>query len=176
MDPDQYTGKEWRELAKQLSQKQIRSALKGAYRREANKAVKIARKHLHSSGMQVKGNQADWDKGIRPYVYSRGGGFLVTVKARAKSKRSSREAGMHTNRYGVKKPILMWAEEGTRYRKTKSKTKVFVRMKKGHLTGKMKAYGFMDKATPEMYRSVEQGLFPELEKAVKRQAKKAGFV
>ena len=176
MDPSQYTGKEWTELLRQLNGRQIKNALKGAYRKEANNATKIARRYLHSSGLQVKGNFADWDRGIRPYVYSRGGGFLVTVKARAKSKRNSKEAGMHENRFGIKKPILMFAEEGTRFRMTKTRTKVFKRLRKGHPTGRMQAYGFLEKATPEMYRSVEQGLQPELEKSVVKQAKKAGFV
>lgn len=190
MDPNEYTGKEWTDLLKQLDRKQIKRALKGAYRKEANNAVKIARRHLHSSGMQVKGNKADWDKGIRTYVYSRGGGFLVTVKARAKSKRNSKEAGMHANRqYGkpykrgplkgvprkeTKKPILMFAEDGTRLRKTRTNTTYWPR--KGHSTGQMRKYGFLEKATPEMFRSVEQGLQPELEKAVEKQAKKAGFI
>ena len=70
----------------------------------------------------------------------------------------------------------MWAEEGTKYRNTKSKTKFFVRKRKGHATGRMKAYGFMEKAAPEMFRSVEEGLSRELGIAVEKVARKCGFI
>ena len=83
---------------------------------------------------------------------------------------------MHTNRYGFKKPVLMWAEEGTRQRRTKTQTKWFTRSRKGHSTGSMPAYGFLAKAQPEMFSAVERGLAPEVEKAVDKIAKKCGFV
>ena len=171
MDPDKYTGSDWIELSKQLEPKQIRNALKRAYRAEAKKAVDVARQSLASSRLKVKGNTADWKKGIRSHIYSRGGGFMVTVKARA----GKNEKGMHVNRKGIKKPVLMWAEEGTTWRKTRSRSKFFVRKRKGHNTGKMPAYGFLKRAEPMMYNTVEQDLFPEVEKAVRKVAAKAGF-
>lgn len=82
MDPKDYTGKEWTELLKSLTPRQIRNSIRNAYRREANDIRKIAVQKLRSSGLKVRGNSSDWEKGIRAYVYSRGGGFMVTVKAR----------------------------------------------------------------------------------------------
>ena len=176
MDPGEYTGKEWTQLIKEMTPKQLRSSLKRTYRAEAKQALVIARRYLHSSGLDVQGNYADWDKGIRSHIYSRGGGFLLTVKARGATRKGTGEKSMHVNRRGIKKPVLMWAEEGTKYRKTKSKTKFFVRKRKGHVTGRMKAYGFMEKAAPEMFRSVEEGLSRELGIAVEKVARKCGFI
>lgn len=176
MDPKDYKGKEWTELSRLLTPRQLRNSVKRAYRREANKACKIAVQKLRVSGLDVKGNRSDLEKGIRPFIYPRGGGFLVTVKARGANRQGKGEKGMHTNRTGKRKPILMWAEEGTDFRKTKSRTKIFARKRKGHSTGRMPGYGFLERATPEMYRSVETGLFPEVQAAVNKTAQKAGIV
>lgn len=176
MNPKDYTGKEWTELLKSLTPRQIKNSVKRAYRKEADKACKIAVQKLRSSGLKVRGNSSDWEKGIRSHIYSRGGGFMVTVKARGVNKQGRGEKGMHKNRTGLKKPVLMWAEEGTTVRKTKSKTKIFVRKRKGHDTGAMPKCGFLESVAPEMSRSVETGLFPEIEIAVNKVAQKAGIL
>lgn len=120
MNPKDYTGKEWTQLAKELTPRQMRNALKRSYRAEGKKLLGIARRYLHASGMQVKGSQADWDKGIRSFIYSKGGGFMLTVKARRSNSRVEGEKSMHKNRQGFKKPVLMWAEDGTRRRLSKT--------------------------------------------------------
>lgn len=173
MDPKQYTGKEWTELLRQMTPKQIRNSVKRAYRAVSKEAVKVAQRNLAASGLKSSGG--DLKKGIRSYTYSRGGGFLVTVKARAANRQGKGERGMHTTRKGIKKPILMWAEEGTAKRYTKSKSKWFVRSRSGHSTGKMPAYGFLESAEPAMFSLVEQKLTPEVEKAVEKVARKCGF-
>ena len=199
MEPKQYTGNEWKELAGQLNARQIRNSLKRAYRKEAKKAVAIARGSLRASGLKVEGNRADWERGVRSHIYSRGGGFLVTVKGRQASKRG-KEASMHANRYyaktGRKLPILMWAEDGTReryagpggwkyswsgngklaarhgdrYKPRRRKLRI-----SGTSRGRLREYGFLKRAAPAMYRSVESGLFPEVEAAVRKTAAKCGF-
>lgn len=177
MQPSDYTGKEWTELMKELTPRQLRNSLKRSYRAVSKQALGIARKRLRTSGLHVQGNKADWEKGIRVHIYSRGGGFLITTKARAASRKTGKgEKSMHKNRRGFSKPILMWAEEGTQPRKTRSASKWAVRMRKGHKTGRMRDYGFLEKATPDMYSTLETGLFPELEKSVVKVAKKCGFV
>lgn len=179
MNPEEYTGKEWQELLRRMNGAQIKKSLRGAIRAEAGKARKIAQGKLLSSGLQVKGDTSDWKKGIRTRIYpdSKGAGFMVTVKARAAGRATGTgEKSMHKNRFGFKKPILMWAEEGTKDRKTKTQTKWGFRKRKGHSTGRMDAYHFMEDATPEMFQSVEAGLLPEVEKAVAKVAGKCGFV
>ncbi len=178
MKPEDYSGSEWGKLLNQMDGKQIKKSLRSAVRAEARKAQKIAQRQLDASKLQVKGNLADWKKGIRTRIYpdNKGLGFLITVKARAASRNGNTEKSMHTNRFGIKKPVLMWAEEGTGARKTKTKTKWFVRQRKGHRTGRMKPYRFMESATPEMFKTVEDELTPEVEKAVTKVAKKCGFI
>ncbi len=191
---DQNDGKDLATLAKELTPRQLRNALKRSYRAEAKKVLGIARKHLHASKLKVKGNKSDWDKGIRSHIYSKGGGFLITVKAHRSNLKGEGEKSMHENRKGFKKPILMWAEEGTNYRQRGGKK---VRVKHGiygtHRSGKtrywtetirkngiptkrMPAYRFLDKATPEMNSTVETDLGKEVGVAVDKVAKKCGFI
>ena len=191
---DQNDGKDLATLAKELTPRQLRNALKRSYRAEAKKVLGIARRHLHASKLKVKGNKSDWDKGIRSHIYSKGGGFLITVKAHRSTLKGEGEKSMHENRKGFKKPILMWAEEGTNYRQRGGKK---VRVKHGiygtHRSGKtrywtetirkngiptkrMPAYRFLEKATPEMNRTVETDLGKEVGVAVDKVAKKCGFI
>lgn len=191
---DQSEGKNLATLAKELNPRQLRNALKRSYRSEAKKVLGIARKHLRASRLQVKGNKSDWDKGIRSHIYSKGGGFLITVKARRANMKGQGEKSMHENRKGFKKPVLMWAEEGTNYRQRGGKK---VRVKHGiygsHRSGKtrywietirnngiptkrMPAYRFLEKAVPEMNSTVETDLGKEVGVAVEKTAKKCGFI
>lgn len=176
MNPKNYTGKEWTQLAKELTPRQMRNALKHSYRSESKKALIIARRYLHASGMNVKGNHADWAKGIRSYIYSKGGGFLLTVKARSANSKGRGEKSMHKNSKGFKKPVLMWAEDGTQRRFSKSSSWKRKVRTGGIYRGRMPAYGFLDRATPEMFRTVEADLGVDVGKAVEKVAKKCGFI
>ena len=197
MKPEQYTGNEWQHLLKQMDGKEIKKSLRNAIRAEAKKAQKIAQDKLATSELQVQGNTADWKKGIRTYIYNpnKATGFMVTVKARAANRRTGKvEKSMHQNRKGFKKPVLMWAEEGTQPRKrggkrvksdnahnaAKAKGRIggawqYIR-RKGIPTGRMRPYRFLEGAAPEMFQAVETGLTPEIEKAVENVAKKCGFI
>lgn len=212
MQPDQAVEKDLAQLTREMNPKQLRNSLKRAYRAEAKKVLGIARRALAGSSLRTpgitwkptkkhpahEGDIADWDKGIRSHIYSRGGGFLITVKAHRASKKQMAEGdpgkGMHRNRRGFFKPVLMWAEEGTNYRQRGGKK---VRIKHGiygsHRSGKtrywteairkdgiptkrMPSYRFLEKATPEMNRTVETDLGKEVNVAVEKVAKKCGFI
>lgn len=197
MNTAQYTG-DWTQLVRELSPKQMRNALKRSYRSETKTVVGIAQRYLRQTGMTVRGDRSDWEKGIRGHIYSRGGGFLVTVKAhRASLKQMSQGhpgLSMHKNRRGWYKPVLMWAEDGTQPRTQRYKRKGYtpearkekVGLKKsgarhyvkttGLSTGRLRRYGFLDKATPGMYRVVENDLANDLNVAVEKVAKKCGFI
>ena len=197
MNTTQYTG-DWMQLVRELSPKQMRNALKRSYRSETKTVVGIAQRYLRQTGMTVRGDRSDWEKGIRGHIYSRGGGFLVTVKAhRASLKQMSQGhpgLSMHKNRRGWYKPVLMWAEEGTQPRKrggkrvkadnahntAKAQGRIggawqYIR-KGGIKTGRMKPYRFLERATPEMFQAVEAGLTPEVGRAVENVARKCGFI
>lgn len=201
MDPKDYTGKEWTDLMREMTPRQLKNAMKGGYRRVAKKVREVGLRNLASSGLDVQGNRRDWKAGLRSWIYSKGGGFLLTVQP----KRGGKETGYHANRrYGKtitrgprsgninqrKLPVLMFAEDGTRERNvgdrigkssffSKSRwsgNKVRNYKRSGHSTGKMKAYGFLEKTEPEGIRIVERDLAKDLEEAVMKAAKKAGLV
>ena len=163
------------ELTKQFTAKQLRSSVRKGYRRASNAALQIARTALKSSGLHVEGNTRGWERGIRNLVYSKGGGFMSTVKGRNRGNKS-----MHTNRRGKMKPILMWAEDGTKPRKRKLRGGGVFQWgrpsSRSGNSGSMRAYHFMQQSEAAMYRTVEENLFPEVEKAVYKAAQKAGLI
>lgn len=213
MDPKDYKGKEFDDLLRGMNARGIKLSMKRAVRAEAKKALGIARRALAGSSLRTpgitwkptkkhpahEGDTADWGKAIRSHIYSDryGLGFLITVKAHRASKKQMAEGdpgkGMHRNRRGFFKPVLMFAEEGTKPRMRggkkirvkhgiygthrSSKTQYWTETirKDGSSTGKMPAYGFLEKATPEMFSAVESGLTPEVEVAVMKVARKYGF-
>ena len=156
----------FRDVFTALDLRAQRKALRGAMRREGNRLKKSATANLESSGIGT-GTKRRLAKGIivRVYPERMGAGFMVSVKPH-------RKKGYHLNRQGKEKPVLMWAEEGTGQRKTRSQSKFFVRKRKGHATGRMKPYRFLSRAESNA-TSVEANLFRDfqanLDKALKKQ-------
>lgn len=153
-----------------LQPKQRLKALRGAFRREANKFRRKAIKNLRSS---IRSDR-DLERGVRTIVFKRAAGFRVTVGTKKANRNGKGEQGMHLNRQGLKKPVLIWAEEGTESRYTKSKTRIFRRKRKGHSTGRMKRYGFMAKTRDEISGSITESLHNEVINSIKKEAKKYG--
>lgn len=141
--------------------RQLRNTLKSAYRKEAKKVRQIAQASLAATGMR---NAAKMTSGVLYYVYSRGGGFAVTVKYGRRAKKA-----VYTNSRGQTKPVQMWADEGTGQRYTKRRG-----WKAGHYTGSMPAYHFMQEAEQKS-GFVEADLWKEIEAAVDRRAQKLGL-
>lgn len=163
---------------KALDLKAQRKAMRSAMRRESNRLRKKAVDNLRSSGIGP-GTGHNLSKGIRARVWSEkyGAGFSVTVKPhKANRKTGQAEASMHKNRQGLKKPVLLWAEEGTDLRKTKTKTKIFTRKRKGHVTGRMRRYGFMRKTDNQAEQTVEQNLFRDFQNNIEKAARKQGLL
>lgn len=157
-DPRGYTGAEWGELLRAMSPRELRRTLRAAYRREGAKIAAIARRDLAGSGIRNGGRMG---RGVRVRVYSRGGGFMVTVKPHGRS-------GYYTNSAGRQKPVAMWAAEGTSER-----------WRRGWVysppTGRMPSYHFMEAAEREAGGMVERDLGPEIELAAIRQAARKGW-
>lgn len=164
MDPKDYTGIEWNRLLKEMTPKQLRTSLKAGMRRTAKKVKDRAVQSLQANGPKhVKGSRRDWTRGIRSYIYSRGGGFLVSTKPH-------KTKGFHRNRQGLDKPVLMWAEDGTKQR---SRKRTFYHSKPS--TGRMPRYGFLEKAEPSFPGIIEGELEKDVAAAVVKAARKAGF-
>ena len=137
-----YNDENLQRLFAELEPKRRLQAIKGGFRREANQVRKTAINNLRSS---IQSNK-DLEKGVRAIVFKRKAGFRVTVGTKRAGKNGKGEAGFHTNRQGLKKPVLIWAEEGTKERQTKPKKgtrRRAARLRASHRTGRMKRYGFM---------------------------------
>jgi hypothetical protein len=147
-----------------------RKAMRGAMRREGNNLKKLAAANLQGSGLG-QGTKQKLAKGIRMRVYPArfGSGFMISVKP-------GKGKGYHKNRRGLEKPVLLWAEDGTKYRKTKTRTKIFARKRKGHSTGRMRRYGFMRKTEEQAPQIVEQNLFADFQKNLEKAARKKGLI
>lgn len=163
-----------------LDLKTQRKALRGAMRKEATRVRKAVKSAITASDLG-KGTRADVTKGVYQRVYPAkyGAGFMVSVKTSGKTGKR----GIHTNRAGKQKPVLMWAAEGTQMRRVGKRTgrkystswtgkRYATYGRSGHSTGRMRKYGFMDKAEAQVEGSVEANLWAafnaNLDKAVRR--------
>lgn len=174
-----YDDRELWQLIAELEPKRRLRAIRSGIRKEAKRVQKVAITNLKSSGLRVTD---DMEKGIRALVFKRKSGFRVTAKARAANRRGKGEAGMHTNRYGQKKPVLHFAESGTAERKTRGSIGLLKSMLTGrkrrkskraaHSTGRMKAYTFMKPAIQFMNTTsignVQNLIIEELTKTAKK--------
>lgn len=167
----QYDDSNLQRLWQELTPDKRKKALKGAFRREANRVRRVALGNLRAS---IR-SDSDLERGVRAVVWKRAAGFRVTVGTKRANKKTGKgERGFHTNRKGLKKPVLVWAETGTERRYTKTKTRVFTRLRKGHYTGRMKRYGFMRKTRNQVEGTVTDSLRREIVDNIKRTARKYG--
>lgn len=161
-------------LFEDLAPKQRVKALRGAFRREANRVRRAAIGNLHES----IGGDKELDKGVRAIVFRRKAGFRVTIGTKRANKKGKGERGYYISRkrrgkpYATGKPVLIWAEEGTAWRRTRGRG--FLKRRGGHSTGRMKRYGFMRKTLSEVRGSVTGTLHKEIIDQLKKAAKKNG--
>lgn len=168
----EYDDTQLQRLFVELEPKQRLKALKGAFRKEAGRVRKTAINNLRDS---IRSDR-DLEKGVRAIVFKKQAGFRVTIGTRKANKSGKGEYGFHKNRQGLKKPVLIWAEEGTKQRKTKTQTKIFKRSRKGHPTGRMKRYGFMRQTRDEVMGSVTANIHKDVIDSVTKTAKKYGCI
>ena len=170
----EYDDSQLQALFGDLEPKRRLQALKGGFRKEAQRVRRIAINNLRGSIRSDK----DLEKGIRAIVFKRKAGFRVTIGTKKAGKNGKGEAGFHTNRKGLKKPILIWAEEGTKERKTKGNiggsSRRYTRQRTSHRTGRMKRYGFMAQTLMSVRGSVTQSIHDMVRANVMRVAKKYG--
>lgn len=168
-----YNDENLQRLFAELEPKRRLQAIKGGFRREANQVRKTAINNLRSS---IQSNK-DLEKGVRAIVFKRKAGFRVTVGTKRAGKNGKGEAGFHTNRQGLKKPVLIWAEEGTAERKTKPNQgtrRRAARLRASHRTGRMKRYGFMAQTLTSVRDTVTANIHEMVTDNVKRIAEKYG--
>lgn len=166
-----------------LDMKVQRKAMRGAMRREGNRLKKAAVSNLAQSGIG-QGTRRSLSGGIyvRTYPGRYGLGFMVSVKPHGRRK------GVHLNRQGLEKPVLMWAEDGTRMRHAGRRISSFfgrsrftgrkVRqyLRGGASRGKMRRYAFLAKTEQQTGGSVEDNLFDTFRGNLEMEARKRGLL
>lgn len=168
-----YDDRNLQQLFADLEPKRRLQAIKGGFRKEANRVRKTAINNLRSSIRTDK----DLEKGVRAIVFKRAAGFRVTVGTKKAGKNGKGEAGFHTNRQGLKKPVLIWAEDGTAERRTKPKQgtrRRASRLRASHRTGRMKRYGFMAQTLSGVRDTVTANIHEMVTENVQKVAKKYG--
>lgn len=167
----EYDDSNLQRLFAEMEPRRRAQALRGGFRKAANDVRKKAVANLRSSLQSNK----DLEKGIRAAVFKRKAGFRVTIGTKKAGKDGRGESGMHLNRQGLKKPVLIWAEAGTKERRTKSNGRHrFQRMRAAHRTGRMQAYGFMDKTRSQVRETISADIRKQVTENVERIAKKYG--
>ena len=160
-----------------ISPKQQRKAIAGAMRREANRLKKAAQTRVRTSGLNAA---TGVDKGVytRLYPARYGAGFMVSVKPHGAKK------GIHTNRRGLKKPVLLFAEQGTKQRNVGPRKHSTSQWRKGkyankrwrdyqrtgHSTGRMRPSKFLAMTEQAEAPGIEQRLWSQFEKNVAKAA------
>lgn len=140
--------------------------LKGGLRRAAGKVRKAAVSNLRAA---IRSDR-DLERGIRVRIGKQQPSFTVTGAFDRKSGR-----GFHLNRFGQLKPVLLWAEDGTAVRSTKSNGgKRLWRARAGHNTGKMTRVGFMDAAKRQCAGTVSADVSREILSYTYKTARKYG--
>lgn len=175
--------KPFADVYKALDVKDQRKAMRSAMRREGNRLKKAAVSNLGQSGIG-SGTKRSLSSGIyvRTYPDRYDLGFMVSVKPHGRRK------GIHLNRQNMEKPVLMWAEDGTRQRHVgrrissffgKSRftgKKIRQYLRGGASRGKMKRYAFLAKTEQQTADSVETNLFNNLQNNVEKAARKQGLL
>lgn len=152
----------FREVYKALDTRKQRKAMKSAMRKEATAVKKKAQANMRASGI-------DTSTGLAKTIYTRvypdryGLGFMVTVQAHG-------ARAMHTRRDGKQKPVAFWAETGSK------KGRYMRGTRKLHYTGRMPAYGFMEKTEREVDGQVESDLFAAFRANVDAAARENGLI
>lgn len=168
-----YDDRNLQRLFADMEPKRRLQAIKGGFRKEANLVRKTAINNLRNSIRTDK----DLEKGVRAIVFKRKAGFRVTVGTKKANKSGKGEAGFHTNRQGLKKPVLIWAEEGTDERRTKPKQgtrRRASRLRASHSTGRMKRYGYMAQTLRSVRDTVTDNVHKMVTENIEKIAKKYG--
>ena len=173
----QYDDSNLQKLFAELEPKRRVQALKGGFRKLANKVRKKAVDNLRESIH----TDENLEKGVRAIVFKRKAGFRVTVGSKKKTKKADKsgenDADKPTKQKSEDKThVLIWAEDGTVWRKSKKSTRYRVggNWRRGSIRGRMPRYGFMAKTQSEVRDTVTDDMHRMVAESVERIAKKYG--
>ena len=190
----EYDDRKLRELFGEMDEKHRLKALKGAFRAEGNKVRKIAAGNLRS---KMRSNRK-LETCIRVVVSKKKPQFTVTVSPKGRATRSCKYGkgrqikGYYTNRRGFSVPVLVWAENGTQPRYTKTTQgnrggwlpswmrdpltgkRMRSHYEKTGYRGRMPAMGFMARTEVQVAPQVTDGLHEAVRAYTMKTSKKYG--
>lgn len=178
----EYDDSQLQRLFAELDEKQRAKAMKGAFRTTANLLKRSAVSNLRSS---IRSSR-EMEKGVRALVFKRKLGFRATVGTVLKKSKDkthyTTKRGFYMNHQGLEKPVLIWAEDGTKERRLKGsrgshRTKRGFRKRylfNGAYRGRMRAYEFIVKANRQVGPQISQTLQENFRSSVEKTAKKYG--
>lgn len=148
-------------LFRAMDPKQRMRVFKTAMRRQAAIVKAEVIKELR---MDVRSSR-QLERGVRAGLVKRGAGFKVTVAPRKGCTRSKSDG----------RPVAFWMETGTADRATKLRTSWGRRKRKGHYTGALKTYGFVQRTGRAVAPYVTESLRTEITESLVKLAKKYGI-
>lgn len=190
----EYDDRKLRELFAEMDEKHRLKALKSAFRAEGNKVRRIAAVNLRSKMRSSR----KLETCIRVVVSKKKPQFSVTVSPKGRATRSGKYGrgrqikGYYTNRRGFSVPVLVWAENGTQPRYTKTTQgnrggwlpswmrdpltgkRMRSHYEKTAYRGRMPAMGFMARTEVQAMPQVTDGLHDAVRAYTVKTAKKYG--
>lgn len=182
----------FREVYEALDLSDQRKALRGAMRREGNRLRMVVAGRVAASLGNMGGGDFKKNVLVRVYPPRYGAGFMLSVKGRnghdPKIMHKTRDRRTRSGKVvaGGLKPILMWAEDGTRQRRqgparrsilepfrtafTGRKRRNYER--RGRRTGAMPRYGFLAWAERTQTAGVERRLFADFQGNLEKRLRK----
>lgn len=169
-----YSDREARELLRRLFPRERLKDVRKELRKCGNTVRRATLSNLRGSIKSSGPSRKDLERGVRLEVKAKNvetARFRVTVGTEKDLKGTKGGAGFHKNRQGKELPLLRWFELGTSQRTTKSngEHRAF-RYRKGHPTGKIRAYAFLERA----YKSTESRVLLEIESYLNNAAERIG--
>lgn len=153
--------KQWLELLDIFSKRDLRNVLRNTAAKTGREVRKIAESNLSTSALD---NASAMKRGVRLYTLQRkAGSFQVTLHPHGKrnvayvSRRSKK---------GIPRPVLLFAEEGTKQRYTRA----------GKNRGAMPAYHHLEGVEQKGTQIVEEQYAPVLEQMIERKREKLGWI
>lgn len=163
-----------RRLFAELDPRGRRKAFKAAFRRTGAQVRKVAQRNVRGSGLHNAGRLA---RCVRSIVLKRDAGFRVTVAGR----RGKKPKSMHRNMRGLLRPVLQWAENGTKMRRTllpkkrRNGNRRRLGRSRGNLNrGRMPRYGIISRTRAQTQSRVTGMLQKEIDLQVKTIARRYG--
>lgn len=164
-----FTGEEFEAILRALNERELRQVLRATYRKEGTKIVKLIASRTGRIGIRDGEKMAR--KSLRVFTYSKGGGFMVTVKPRGKKglfmTRQDKTAPSKRWRYGH--PVGMWLNSGS-WRTGNRVTQT------GGRRGRLYGYHFVENGEHDAVIMVRKDVMDDLKTTLQKRMGKMGFV